>query len=112
MYSFYCVKCRAKKEVKDVEEIVTKNHRHAVRAKCPTCNTTMIRFVKSKSTSVKGKGLDNSWGSKDYQFNPIKQQADYQMQFKSPMERNGAIWNPYTNKYVNKFTFQPLDESP
>jgi len=47
---FYCVKCRAKKEVSegDYEEGVAKNGRPYVKGKCPDCGTTMFKFVAAK----------------------------------------------------------------
>lgn len=44
----YCVKCRAKRDIKDPKPIITKNGRHAIKGHCPVCGTGMIRFVKSK----------------------------------------------------------------
>ena len=47
---FYCVKCRAKKEVSEgnYEEGVAKNGRPYVKGKCPDCGTTMFKFVAAK----------------------------------------------------------------
>jgi len=44
---FYCVKCRAKKDVSDseCERGTAKNGRPYVKAKCPDCGTTMFKFV-------------------------------------------------------------------
>ena len=46
MASFYCVKCRAKKNVDDseVEHVTMKNGKPASKSKCPTCGTTMFRI--------------------------------------------------------------------
>ncbi len=41
----YCVKCRAKKEIKDGKEVVTKNQRKAIKGKCPDCGTTVMRIL-------------------------------------------------------------------
>ncbi|MBU1005965.1 MAG: hypothetical protein KKH08_00055 [Candidatus Omnitrophica bacterium] len=38
----YCVKCKAKKEMNDAEEVTMKNGRKAMKGKCPTCNTSMF----------------------------------------------------------------------
>lgn len=38
----YCVKCKAKKEVKDAKEVIMKNKRKAVKGKCPDCGTSMF----------------------------------------------------------------------
>lgn len=44
----YCVKCKAKKEMKDGKEVVTKNNRRMMKGKCPTCGTTMCRIMGKK----------------------------------------------------------------
>jgi len=44
--TFYCVKCRAKKDVGDNYERVTlKNGRPALKANCPECGTAMYKIV-------------------------------------------------------------------
>ena len=43
----YCVKCRAKKEMKDPKSITMKNGRPATQGTCPTCGTKMFRIGKS-----------------------------------------------------------------
>jgi len=48
----YCVKCKAKKDMKD-EKVVTlkgkgKTKRQAAKGVCPTCGTTMFKFLPSK----------------------------------------------------------------
>lgn len=61
MVQLYCVKCRAKREVKEYEEVKTKNGRHAIKAKCPVCHTSMFKFVKNLT---KGSGSSfSSFGS-------------------------------------------------
>jgi len=43
---FYCVKCRAKKDVgEDYTKGVAKNGRPYVTAVCPDCGTKMFKFV-------------------------------------------------------------------
>ncbi len=48
----YCVKCKAKQEMKDAEEVDMKGKggkpRRAMRGKCPVCGTTMFRIMPSK----------------------------------------------------------------
>jgi Zn finger protein HypA/HybF involved in hydrogenase expression len=44
----YCVKCKAKREMKDPKEITMKNGRPATQGVCPTCGTKMFRIGKSK----------------------------------------------------------------
>ncbi|MGB9911377.1 MAG: DUF5679 domain-containing protein [Microgenomates group bacterium] len=48
MASFYCVKCRAKKEVSDdkVEHVTMKNGKPASKATCPDCGTKMFKIGK------------------------------------------------------------------
>jgi hypothetical protein len=43
----YCVKCRAKREMKDAKSITMKNGRPATQGVCPTCGTKMFRIGKS-----------------------------------------------------------------
>jgi Zn finger protein HypA/HybF involved in hydrogenase expression len=43
----YCMKCRAKKEMKDPKSIVMKNKRPATQGVCPTCGTKVFRIGKS-----------------------------------------------------------------
>ena len=42
----YCVKCRAKKEMKDAKSIIMKNGKPATQGTCPTCGTKMFRIGK------------------------------------------------------------------
>jgi nitrate/TMAO reductase-like tetraheme cytochrome c subunit len=43
---FYCVKCRAKKDVgENYEKTTLKNGRPAVKATCPDCGTGMFKIV-------------------------------------------------------------------
>ncbi|MEA2003994.1 MAG: DUF5679 domain-containing protein [archaeon] len=44
MTEAYCVKCKAKKEMKDEEKITMKNGRPAKRGTCPVCGTKMFRI--------------------------------------------------------------------
>ena len=43
----YCVKCRAKREMKDAKAVTMKNGRPATQGVCPTCGTKMFRIGKS-----------------------------------------------------------------
>jgi len=43
----YCVKCRAKREMKDAKSITMKNGRPATQGTCPVCGTKMFRIGKS-----------------------------------------------------------------
>ena len=44
----YCMKCRAKKEMKDAKAITMKNGRPATQGVCPACGTKMFKIGKSK----------------------------------------------------------------
>ncbi len=44
----YCMKCRAKKEMKDAKAIVMKNGRPATQGVCPTRYTKMFRIQKKQ----------------------------------------------------------------
>jgi len=43
----YCVKCRAKREMKDAKAITMKNGKPATQGVCPVCGTKMFRIMKS-----------------------------------------------------------------
>ena len=47
MVQAYCVKCRAKKEMKDPKSITMKNGKPATQGTCPTCGTKMFRIGKA-----------------------------------------------------------------
>ena len=42
----YCVKCRAKREMRNPRPIVMKNGRPATQGVCPVCGTKMFRIGK------------------------------------------------------------------
>lgn len=42
----YCVKCKAKREIKNAERVVLKNGRPAMKGACPYCGTKILRFIK------------------------------------------------------------------
>jgi len=44
----YCVKCRAKREMKDTKAITMKNGKPATQGVCPTCGTKMFRIGSTK----------------------------------------------------------------
>lgn len=46
----YCVKCKAKRIMKDPEEVTMKNGKPAVKGTCPECSTSMFRIGKPKPT--------------------------------------------------------------
>ena len=43
----YCVKCRAKREMKDAKPVTMKNGKPATQGTCPVCGTKMFRIGKS-----------------------------------------------------------------
>ncbi|HUV73772.1 MAG TPA: DUF5679 domain-containing protein [Anaerolineae bacterium] len=45
----YCVKCKAKRQMTNTEEVVLKNGRPAIKGKCSVCSTNVMRFVKKGS---------------------------------------------------------------
>jgi len=42
----YCMKCKAKREMKDARSITMKNGRPATQGVCPACGTKMFRIGK------------------------------------------------------------------
>lgn len=42
----YCVKCKAKREIKDAQEITMKNGRPATQGVCPVCGTKIFKIGK------------------------------------------------------------------
>ena len=47
----YCMKCRAKREMRDAKAITMKNGKPATQGVCPTCGTKMSRIGKSQAYS-------------------------------------------------------------
>ena len=45
----YCVKCKAKKDMKDAKQVKMKNGRPAMKGKCPDCGTGMYRILSTAS---------------------------------------------------------------
>jgi len=44
----YCVKCKAKKEIKGAQKVKMKNGRPAMKGVCPSCGTVMYKILSSK----------------------------------------------------------------
>jgi len=42
----YCVKCRAKREMRNTKAITMKNGKSATQGVCPMCGTKMFKFQK------------------------------------------------------------------
>ena len=43
----YCVKCKAKREIKNAKAITMKNGKPATQGVCPVCGTKMFRIGKA-----------------------------------------------------------------
>jgi Zn finger protein HypA/HybF involved in hydrogenase expression len=41
----YCVKCKAKRDMKDAAEVTMANGRKAMKGVCPTCGTGMFKIM-------------------------------------------------------------------
>ena len=41
----YCVKCKASRQMTEVQIVTTQNGRKAAKGKCPTCGTTVMKFL-------------------------------------------------------------------
>ena len=48
MVQGYCVKCRAKRDIKDPVAVKLKNGKPAMKGKCPVCGTTIMRIGATK----------------------------------------------------------------
>ncbi|HEX5726778.1 MAG TPA: DUF5679 domain-containing protein [Longimicrobiaceae bacterium] len=44
----YCVKCRAKREIRNAREETTSSGRRALKGECAVCGTKITRFLPSK----------------------------------------------------------------
>jgi len=44
MASFYCVKCRTKREDPNAQAVTMKNGKKAMKGKCPVCGTGMYKI--------------------------------------------------------------------
>jgi Zn finger protein HypA/HybF involved in hydrogenase expression len=53
----YCVKCKAKREMSEANEVAMKGkggvERRAMKGKCPECGTTMFRIMGAKKEGEK-----------------------------------------------------------
>ncbi len=47
----YCVKCKAKKEMKEAKQVKMKNGRPAMKGKCPDCGTGLYRILSTSAAS-------------------------------------------------------------
>ena len=44
----YCVKCKAKRDMKDAQQVTMKNGRPAMKGTCTSCGTGMYKILPSK----------------------------------------------------------------
>jgi hypothetical protein len=51
MVEAYCVKCKAKREIKDAKNVTMKNGKPAIQGVCPVCGTKIFRIGASSSSS-------------------------------------------------------------
>ena len=56
----YCVKCKAKRQIKGETQVVMKNGRPATKGTCAVCGTKMFRIGGGPSKAVKGKTKQKS----------------------------------------------------
>jgi RNase P subunit RPR2 len=47
MATAYCLKCRAKREMRNPQRVTLKNGRPATKGTCPNCGTPMYRIGKA-----------------------------------------------------------------
>ncbi len=59
----YCLKCRAKREMKNVKSITLKNGRPAIQGVCSVCGTKMYKIGKKgdRPVSATTKAVNKSW---------------------------------------------------
>ena len=50
-YEGYCVKCKAKRQMKDVQVVTMKNGRPAAKGSCSTCGTGMYKILSKKDVA-------------------------------------------------------------
>ena len=51
MVEAYCVKCRAKREIKDPKQVTMKNGKPATQGICPVCGTKLFRIGSSAASN-------------------------------------------------------------
>ena len=118
MVEMYCVKCRAKRQVKDYDEVTTKNGKHGIRAKCPVCDAKMFKFMKK---DIKGKGIfdglnpfnsspnDNGLFYGNNNFSQMMEDKRLERQGINPRTDINLIWDNLRNKYYDRSTRKIID---
>ena len=51
-HEIYCLKCKTKRTISDVDLTVLKNGSHAMKGKCPECGGGVSKLVKSPISTV------------------------------------------------------------
>ena len=66
MITAYCMKCRAKREIKDPKQIMHSNGKAAITGKCSTCGTKVFRMgqMPARQESPSGGGKKKKKGGK------------------------------------------------
>jgi hypothetical protein len=54
MVEGYCMKCKAKRDMKSTEEVTMKNKRKAMKGECTKCGTKMFKILAGPAKSKKG----------------------------------------------------------
>lgn len=64
MSEAYCMKCKEKRAMKNVEEVTMKNGKPAKKGECSTCGTKMFKIGKGPSVRMGGKVSKKSKATK------------------------------------------------
>jgi hypothetical protein len=49
---YYCVKCKAKNELKDAQKVIMKNGKPALKGQCVVCGTMVNAILSSKNNAI------------------------------------------------------------
>jgi len=80
----YCVKCRAKVEIKNGKVELLSNKRHALKGVCPKCGTKIVLFI---PTPKNGKGLVED--TKEYVSTLVKGRSKYSPKVRGILSKIG-----------------------
>ena len=61
MATFYCVKCRTKREDPNAQSVTMKNGKKAMKGKCPVCGTGMYKIGGEKDRVCFLKTRNETW---------------------------------------------------